>query len=78
IPVFADVAKVVRDNKDQLGGLALTREGLRRRDALVVGSCARLDIPLVVVLAGGYAQRVEDTIEIQAATMREAFQTYSV
>jgi acetoin utilization deacetylase AcuC-like enzyme len=58
--------------EDQLGGLKLTREGLRRRDRLVIGTVAAADIPLVVALAGGYARNVEDTVAIHMATIEEA------
>ncbi len=56
---------------DQLGGLRLTREGLRRRDRLVVDAVGRAGVPLVVTLAGGYARRVEDTVAIHVATIEE-------
>jgi acetoin utilization deacetylase AcuC-like enzyme len=56
---------------DQLGGLALTREGLRQRDRLVIETVAAAGVPLVVTLAGGYARRVEDTVAIHAATIEE-------
>jgi len=29
-------------------------------------------VPLVITLAGGYAHRVEETVEIHAATIEEA------
>jgi acetoin utilization deacetylase AcuC-like enzyme len=57
---------------DQLGGLSLTREGLRERDRLVIGAVRDAGIPLVVTLAGGYARRVEDTVAIHVATIEEA------
>ena len=57
---------------DQLGGLRLTKEGLRRRDRTVIDAVRRAGVPLVVVLAGGYARRVEDTVAIHAATIEEA------
>ena len=57
---------------DQLGGLRLTRDGLRRRDRLVIDAVRRAAVPLVVTLAGGYARRVEDTVAIHAATIEEA------
>jgi acetoin utilization deacetylase AcuC-like enzyme len=57
---------------DQLGGLALTQDGLRRRDRLVIDTVLRADLPLVIVLAGGYARRVEDTVAIHVATIDEA------
>ena len=57
---------------DQLGGLRLTKEGLRQRDRLVIDTVRRARVPLVVVLAGGYARRVEDTVAIHVATIKEA------
>jgi acetoin utilization deacetylase AcuC-like enzyme len=53
---------------DQLGGLRLTIEGLRKRDELVLGESVRRGIPFVVTLAGGYALDVNDTVRIHANT----------
>jgi acetoin utilization deacetylase AcuC-like enzyme len=63
---------------DQLGGLSLTREGLRRRDRLVFHAARELGVPLAVTLAGGYARHVEDTVEIHAATVEEALRVFDV
>lgn len=57
---------------DQLGGLRLTREGLRIRDRMVLRGCRDADIPVAVVLAGGYAIDPDDTVEIHCGTVREA------
>lgn len=57
---------------DQLGGLGLTLEGLRRRDRRVLGATAERGTATVVVLAGGYATRVRETVSIHAATVEEA------
>jgi acetoin utilization deacetylase AcuC-like enzyme len=54
---------------DQLGGLKLTIEGLRRRDALVCDYARRHRVPLAITLAGGYARRVEDTVRIHVGTI---------
>ncbi len=56
---------------DRLGRLALTKAGLRRRDALVLDSLRAAGIPVCVVLAGGYAPDVTDTVDINAATAAE-------
>jgi acetoin utilization deacetylase AcuC-like enzyme len=56
---------------DQLGTLRLTKRGLALRDRVVIEGCARRDIPVAVVLAGGYAHRTEDTVEIHYHTARE-------
>jgi acetoin utilization deacetylase AcuC-like enzyme len=57
--------------EDQLGGLGLTLDGLRRRDLMVLDVCARAGAPVAIVLAGGYAMRQEDTVAIHCATVRE-------
>jgi acetoin utilization deacetylase AcuC-like enzyme len=60
--------------EDQLGGLALTLEGLARRDALVLGYAQRNQVPTAVTLAGGYARKVEDTVTIHVNTIKAAIQ----
>jgi len=57
---------------DQLGGLALTLDGLRARDRLVLRGLRAEGVPTVVTLAGGYARRVEDTVTIHQTTVEEA------
>jgi acetoin utilization deacetylase AcuC-like enzyme len=57
---------------DQLGGLKLTKDGLRRRDRLVIDAVCGAGVPLVIVLAGGYARRLDDTVAIHVATIEEA------
>jgi len=54
---------------DLLGGLCVSMEGLRRRDALVLEACAARGTPAVVLLAGGYAARTEDTVQIHCSTV---------
>ncbi len=61
--------------QDQLGGLRLTREDLRRRDRAVFDGSASREIPVAAFLAGGYALRVEDTVGIHADMVEGAFQT---
>jgi len=58
--------------KDQLGGLALTKGGLKDRDKLVIENARRLGIPVAVVLAGGYALEIKDTVDIHLNTVRIA------
>ena len=57
---------------DQLGGLRISRDGLRARDRRVIDAVRAANVPLVVVLAGGYARRIDDTVAIHAATIEEA------
>lgn len=53
---------------DKLGTLRLTKEGLRERDTIVIQSARERDIPVAVVLAGGYAANTVDTVEIHVNT----------
>ncbi len=55
--------------EDQLGGLALTLEGLQQRDKLVFEHARRRGIPVASTLAGGYARRVADTVQIHVNTI---------
>lgn len=57
---------------DQLGGLSLSVAGLERRDRLVLDGLRRAGVAVAVVLAGGYALRSEDTVEIHCNTVRAA------
>lgn len=54
--------------EDQLGGLSLTFDGLMERDRLVIWTALTHHVPVAIVLAGGYAVNVEDTITIHANT----------
>jgi acetoin utilization deacetylase AcuC-like enzyme len=57
---------------DQLGGLRLTLEGLEQRDRLVFEKAQAWKIPVAVTLAGGYARRIDDTVQIHTNTIRVA------
>lgn len=63
--------------EDQLGGLALTIDGLMERDKLVFGIAKHAKIPVCVTLAGGYARRIEDTVTIQSNTAKCLAQMFS-
>jgi acetoin utilization deacetylase AcuC-like enzyme len=63
--------------EDQLGGLALTIEGLKRRDELVFRVARTRDIPVMVTFAGGYARSVEDTVTIHCNTVIAAKEIFS-
>ena len=58
--------------EDQLGGLALTIDGLEARDRLVFEQLRKRGVPIAMTLAGGYARRVEDTVRIHVNTIRVA------
>ncbi len=57
---------------DKLGRLALSIEGLRKRDELVLDECYQREIPAVTVMSGGYGENVSDTVEIHCNTIRTA------
>lgn len=54
---------------DRLGRLALTTRGLRVRDALVRDTLRAAGVPVCLTLAGGYAEDVRDTVEINLGTV---------
>jgi acetoin utilization deacetylase AcuC-like enzyme len=65
--------------EDQLGGLSLTKGGLKQRDRSVFEAARQRKIPVATTLAGGYARRVEDTIRIHVNTIvaaREVAEKY--
>ncbi len=55
--------------QDQLGGLALTIDGLKRRDELVLRVARSRNIPVMITYAGGYAVHVDDTVTIHCNTV---------
>jgi acetoin utilization deacetylase AcuC-like enzyme len=55
--------------EDQLGGLMLTKKGLKERDKRVFAEARKRGVPVATTLAGGYARRVEDTVLIHANTI---------
>lgn len=63
--------------EDQLGGLALTIDGLMRRDELVFRVAQARGIPIMVTFAGGYARKVEDTVTIHSNTVIAAKEVFS-
>jgi acetoin utilization deacetylase AcuC-like enzyme len=74
--LFCYIAGADPYREDQLGGLSLTIEGLKRRDELVFRVARARNIPVMVTYAGGYARSVEDTVTIHSNTViaaKEAF-----
>jgi len=57
---------------DRLGKLSLTKAGLLERDRLVLDRCLDEGLSLAIVMGGGYARQVEDTVDIQFQTIRLA------
>ena len=63
--------------EDQLGGLSLTIEGLKKRDELVFRVARARNIPVMVTYAGGYARNVEDTVTIHSNTVIAAKEVFA-
>jgi acetoin utilization deacetylase AcuC-like enzyme len=57
---------------DKLGRLALSIEGLRARDEMVLRACKGRGVPVATVMSGGYAADTADTVEIHCNTIRAA------
>ena len=55
---------------DKLGRLALSIEGLKQRDELVLNECFLREIPVATVMSGGYGKDIDDTVEIHCNTIR--------
>jgi acetoin utilization deacetylase AcuC-like enzyme len=63
--------------EDQLGGLSLTIDGLKKRDELVFRVAKARGIPVMVTLAGGYARNVDDTVTIHCNTVVAAKEVFA-
>lgn len=62
--------------EDKLGRLALTLEGAKKRDELVLSSCFEQQIPVQCSMGGGYAPDVNLIVEAHANTYRIATELY--
>ena len=55
---------------DRLGRLKLTWDGLEARDRRVFDWAWQRGLPLAFAMAGGYGNRMEDTVQVQVNTFR--------
>ncbi len=62
---------------DKLGKLALTKEGVKQRDEIVIDMCKRLSIPLTITMGGGYSSKLLDLVDAHCNTFRTAIDHYS-
>ena len=60
---------------DRLGRLCVTKRGLAERDNMVLEPCRERGIPVALTMAGGYARRVEDTVDVHFQSIRRAADT---
>ncbi len=57
---------------DRLGRLALTLDGLARRDHMVLRAAREVGIPVAITIAGGYGRDIDTTVEAHCRTVRVA------
>lgn len=57
---------------DRLGRLKISKQGLKARDERVLGRLKQHGVPVAIAMAGGYANTISDTAEIQTATILTA------
>jgi acetoin utilization deacetylase AcuC-like enzyme len=62
---------------DTFGWLALSKDGLAARDRMVLRLCQDADLPVAIVLSGGYARNIEDIVDIHYQTVRIAVEQNS-
>ncbi len=63
---------------DKLGRLAVSIDGLRKRDQLVLQGCLLSEVPVATVMSGGYGKEISDTVEIHSNTIRTLRQVFRV
>ncbi len=61
---------------DKLGRLSVSRQGCKDRDHYVLGLCRKHQIPVSIVMGGGYSHQIRDIIEAHANTFRVAQEMY--
>jgi len=57
---------------DRLGRLSVTKAGLAERDRIVLETCMDRSIPVAITMAGGYANQVEDTVDVHFQSIKRA------
>lgn len=58
--------------RDALGRLSLTFDGLVERDRYVLSQCREVGIPVAIVIGGGYGRNIDDTVTVHVNTARVA------
>src|SRR6185503_6007041 len=57
---------------DRLGRLALSFDGLARRDSMVLDLCAEIGLPVAITISGGYSEPIDTTVQVHTTTARAA------
>ena len=63
--------------KDKLGRLGLSFEGLMKRDEMVLKYAKEHGVPIVTTMSGGYAKDMKDTVEIHCNTIRQVKKVFA-
>lgn len=58
--------------EDRFGRLDVSKDGLAKRDRMVLDHCHKAGLPVAITMAGGYAPNIEDTVDIHFQTIRIA------
>lgn len=61
---------------DKLGRLSVSRAGCKQRDQYILTLCKEYNIPVAVVMGGGYSHQIKDIVEAHANTFRVAQELY--
>jgi len=61
---------------DRLGQLAVSRRGLKERDRLLLSTCWDAKLPVAVSMAGGYADDVDEIVDIHFRTVQAALEIH--
>jgi acetoin utilization deacetylase AcuC-like enzyme len=61
---------------DSFGRLSLSKAGLAERDRMVLRRCRDTGLPTAIVLSGGYARQIKDTVDIHLNTVHAAAEQF--
>ncbi len=64
--------------EDKLGRMALTTEGLKKRDAMVLSACRRAGAPVSMAIGGGYADPIDASVSAYVGTYQVAKEIFGV
>ena len=63
---------------DELGRLSLSKDVLAERDQIVLNQCFSAGLPVSIVMAGGYAKDINDTVDIHLQTIKSAVDFFQI
>ena len=63
-------------NSDKLGKLAMTKDGCRERDRMVLQCCKDYQLPVQVSMGGGYSPMIRDIVDAHCNTFKAALDLF--